>query len=321
GAGQDRLHGGKWSGWFDIEFHTLMPVQVATGITDFVRTRSGERLALTQAMVKRRLLDDPRRSGIAVVLPGSSLKGALRSLVEALSRSCVLVVGGLTRSALPRHLTRCANPDNLCPACRLFGSQDYQGQVSIADASVPSGSRVIMGTPLLWAPARSQGRGLPSRYLERGRARGRKFYKHHRVASGPDPRVVIKQGVTIPTRITFTNLTSAELGLLVSALGCHPQYSFPIKLGAGKPIGMGSVEVNMQRVVLLSGSEGVQRAGRLGKAISKAECLEGEALKERLVEWTQQAEQEELLLTEQLEELAQIFERSSLNTPAPEGMY
>jgi hypothetical protein len=176
-------------------------------------------------------------------------------LVEALSFSCIPIASGLVRSALPRWLTRCTSSSSLCPACRLFGTQEYQGQISVADAIVPFGNLSLIGTPLLWAPARSRGRGLPPRYLHQGETRGRKVYEHRKTASGPDPRVVIKAGVTIPMRISFFNLSEAELGLLVAALGNHPQHSFPIKIGAGKPVGMGSVEVRIQAAVLLSGGE------------------------------------------------------------------
>jgi len=319
GLGQDRLQEERISGWLEVEFVTLTPLQVATGIVDFIRTTGGkERLALTQASVKHRADDDPNRITRQTVLPGSSLKGAIRSLVEVLSPSCVLVVSDLVRSALPRRLIRCTDPKNLCPACRLFGSQNYQGQISIDDAKVPPRSLIIIGTPLLWAPARTRGRGLPPLYLEHGEVKGRKVYKHHKTASGPEPRVVIKQNVRIPTRLSFTNLTEGELGLLVTALGNHPQYPFPIKIGAGKPVGMGSVEVHIQKAVLLSGSEGVKRTGRLGKAVERGECLEGETLKARLAQWTQKAQQEQLLLIEQLQEVAQVLSRQNLNIPAPE---
>lgn len=309
-AGHEQTAPDRVSGWFEAELFTLRPVQVASGITDFIRTQSGERLALSNVVGQKTV----------PALPGSSLKGAIRSLLEAICASCVPLANPRVRPYMPRRLGRCTDPQRLCPACRLFGAQDYQGQVAFEDATAPGASLQLIGTPLLWTPARSRGRGLPPRYLKGNEARGRKFYRHGQLAQGPDPRVVIKEGITINTRISFDNLTEAELGLLVSALGNHPQHQFLIKVGAGKPVGMGSVEIRLKAAVLLKGKAAIKAAGRLG---SGSERLEGTNLKDRLKQWTLAAEQgkQPLLLKDQLEKLAGILRREELTNPSPSGAY
>lgn len=309
-AGHDQIAINRFSGWLEVEFLALRPVQVASGITDFIRTQSGERLALTNVVVQKTV----------PVLPGSSLKGAIRSLLEAICASCVLLANPRVRPYLPRRLGRCADPEKLCPACRLFGAQDYQGQVSFEDATVPGTSLQLIGTPLLWAPARSRGRGLPPRYLERNEARGRKFYRHGQLAQGLDPRVAIREGATIYTRVYFDNLTEADLGLIISALGNHPQHRFPIKVGAGKPVGMGSIEVRLKAAVLLQGKTAIKTAGRLGNTVER---LDGSNLQAKVNQWTLAAEQgkQPLLLKDQLEELAGILRREDINKPSPSGAY
>jgi hypothetical protein len=285
---------------------------VASGITDFVRTKSGEQLTLTNVSVLR--FHNPAGKTRTYLLPGSSLKGVARSLVEAISRSCVPQSDYKVRSFLPRRFGKCTQPEKLCPACRLFGAQDYQGQVAFEDAEVPpEGNLQVWGVPLLWTPARSR-RGLPRRYLKGNEAAGRKFYKHGKIAQGPERRMTLKAGIAIPTRISFENLTKAEMGLLIAALGNHPDYPFPIKVGAGKPIGMGSIEVRFKTAVLLPSNPGIKSARRLGGATEK---LEGGALKERLKQWTQTALQEKLLLIEQLDELKEILRKENLSQPSP----
>ena len=311
GEGHHKASADHLSGWFMVELFTLRPVQVASGITDFVRTQSGEKLTLTNVSVPRQ---KPTGKTRTYLLPGSSLKGVARSLVEAISLSCVPQSDYKVRSFLPKRFGKCTKPERLCPACRLFGAQDYQGQVAFEDAEAPPGNLQVWGVPLLWTPARSRRRGLPRRYLKGNEAAGRKFYKHGQVAKGPERRMTIKEGIAIPTRISFENLTKAELGLLIAALGNHPDYPFPIKVGAGKPIGMGSVEVRFKTAVLLSGAQGVKAAGRLGGATEK---LEGEELKERLKQWTQVAQEEKLLLIEQLDELKTVLREENLSQPSP----
>lgn len=316
-TGHDRARAGLLTGWVELALFTRSPIQVATGITDFVRiTEQREQLALMQFAIDRVDKDDPNLIETQVMLPGSSIKGAVRSLVEAISPSCMLIVGSLTRMARPRHLIPCKG-EKLCPACRMFGTQDYQGQVSFADAEVPQGNLSLIGTPLLWSPARSEGRGLPPSYMIQGQARGRKVYEHRLVASGPDPRLVIRDGTAIPIRIDFTNLSEAEIGLLLASLGQHPQHRFPIKLGAGKPIGMGSVDVRITTIILAQTTNEIRRAGRLGKA--KTQELTGSNLIEAVAKWTSQAAAEKL--TPQLAEVVKTLHPDKLKQDAPSGIY
>ena len=270
GAGQDKLNPCLLSGTLELTLRTLTPVHVGSGYSDFIKAGNQEYLAALQASKPVREADAVRRR---YLIPGSSIKGAVRSIVEAITRSCVRVTRVKTQ-LIPDEYAPCDRrkeykrsdgKKELCLACRLFGAQDYQGHVSFEDAVAPRGSLVLLGTPLLWTPARG-GRGLPPRYLERDRAKGRKFYRHARPPSGADPRACIKSGAELPLRIHFLNLSEAELGVLFTALGLHPDHPFPIKLGGGKPVGLGSVQVKCQRINLLQGADALKATGRLGQA-------------------------------------------------------
>ncbi|MGB9886319.1 MAG: RAMP superfamily CRISPR-associated protein [Moorellales bacterium] len=293
---------------------TLRPVQVASGLFDLVRVDREERLCAQHASVTR----DGRT---LYVLPGSSLKGALRSIAEAVSFSCFNVISGRTRDYIPRALYRCSDIRNLCPACRLFGMsgagrQSYMGNVQVEDVILaPQGRVAIVKTPLLWTPARSR-RGLPRRYLSGTQVRGRKFYFHGRLASGPDARVALPAGQHLHATINFDNLSSGLLGLLLTALGLNPKHSFPIKLGGGKPIGMGSVEVRLREVVLRGP---VRQGGRLGAALRR---LSGDELRQWISDCCRAAVDEGLLYLDGLARAAEIFDRGLLETrPMPSGPY
>jgi len=204
--------------------------------------------------------------------------------------------------------------NDLCIACRLFGAQDYQGHVSFEDAVAPKGSLVLLGTPLLWTPARG-GRGLPPRYLERDRAKGRKFYRHARPPSGVDPRACIKSGAELPLRIHFLNLSEAELGVLFTALGLHPDHPFPIKLGGGKPVGLGSVQIILNRVTLLQGADALKATGRLGQA----KTLAGDDLNDFLTQCANAANT--LIDGDALGKLKTILDKAGLQETAPADPY
>jgi len=312
GAGQDCIRAELLSGTLTLTLRTLTPVHVGSGYTDFVKAGNQETLAALQASKRVRDENTLRRR---YLIPGSSVKGAVRSIVEAITRSCVRVVQGKYRPYLPQSYGGCVRIDQLCPACRLFGTQDYQGHLSFEDAVAPPGSLVMLGVPLLWTPARGV-RGLPSIYLDRhGAAKGRKFYFHAKYAQGADARTCIKTGAELPLRIHFVNLEEAELGVLLTALGLHPAYRFPIKLGGGKPVGLGTVELEAHSLRLLQGRAALQQTGRLGQATEH----QGDALGQLIQRYTAKAQ---ALLEEQaLKALAEVYAKEGLNNTAPAEPY
>jgi len=311
GAGQDKLDARLLSGTLELTLHTLTPVHVGLGYSDFIKAGNQEYLAALQASKPVREADAVRRR---YLIPGSSIKGAVRSLVEAITRSCIRITQSRHRPYIPQGYGGCMSVNDLCIACRLFGAQDYQGHVSFEDAVAPKGSLVLLGTPLLWTPARG-GRGLPPRYLERDRAKGRKFYRHARPPSGVDPRACIKSGAELPLRIHFLNLSEAELGILLTALGQHPDYRFPIKLGGGKPVGLGSVQIILNRVTLLQGVDALKATGRLGQS----QTLVGDALDKFTTRCAQAADK--LIDNDALGELEAILDEAGLRETAPADPY
>ena len=311
GAGQDKLDARLLSGTLELTLHTLTPVHVGLGYSDFTKAGNQEYLAALQASKPVREADAVRRR---YLIPGSSIKGAARSLVEAITRSCIRITQGRHRPYIPQGYGGCMSVNDLCIACRLFGARDYQGHVSFEDAVAPRGSLVLLGTPLLWTPARG-GRGLPPRYLERDRAKGRKFYRHARPPSGADPRACIKSGAELPLRIHFLNLSEAELGVLLTALGLHPDHPFPIKLGGGKPVGLGSVQIILNRVTLLQGADALKATGRLGQS----QTLVGDTLDKFTTRCAQAAD--ELIDDDALGELEAILDEAGLRETAPADPY
>jgi hypothetical protein len=311
GAGQDKLNPCLLSGTLELTLHTLTPVHVGLGYSDFIKAGNQEYLAALQASKPIREEGTTRRR---YLIPGSSIKGAVRSLVEAITRSCIRITQGRHRPYIPQGYGGCMSVNDLCIACRLFGAQDYQGHVSFEDAVALKGSLVLLGTPLLWTPARG-GRGLPPRYLERDRAKGRKFYRHARPPSGVDPRACIKSGAELPLRIHFLNLSEAELGVLLTALGLHPDHPFPIKLGGGKPVGLGSVQIILNRVTLLQGVDALKATGRLGQA----KTLAGDDLNDFLTQCANAANT--LIDGDALGKLKTILDKAGLQETAPADPY
>lgn len=312
GIGQDQLRANLYSGVLQLTLRTLTPVHVGMGYSDFVKASNQEYLAALQASKPVREGNTVRRQ---YLIPGSSIKGAVRSIVEAITRSCVRVTKPAHHSHLPKEYRGCTRVDALCTACRLFGAQDYQGHLRFEDAIAPEGTLVPLRVPLLWEPARGKHR-LPPRYLSQdGMAKGRKFYFHARYATSNDPRTCIKSSAELPLRIHFQNLSKADLGVLLTALGVHPEHPFPIKLGGGKPVGLGSVEVIPQSITLLQGADSLRATGRL----AQTRIMEGSELKYLVLECTRAANA--LIDSNALGELESILDAERLKGTASADPY
>ena len=188
-------------------------------------------------------------------VPGTSLKGAIRATVEAISNSCVLQRHRRENVRSSQHQP-CRFRDEkspLCPACRLFGATGYRGRVHFTDF-LPQGEvqPTVVKIGELWEPKRHD----PSR---------RRFYasKTFQPVGNPAPQQgfrfveAVRRKAKFRGALLFENVSEAELGLLLHALGWElvkesVQIAFSPKLGGAKPRCFGSVEFRPVRLHLWS---------------------------------------------------------------------
>lgn len=209
------------------------------------------------------------RARLVPAIPGSSLKGAVRAVFEAVTPSCVGVTR-VDRDLLRRTRDeggRCT-PARACPACSVFGTMSRLGKVRFADALLQSGPLRFYRLPNLYRP-RLDRRQIPQVYLDRGKLKGRKFFLHGRMAQAPDgaPAEVIAAGGVLAASLDFINLTRQELGALLFALGADQ--SFALKLGGAKPACLGTVATELLALAF-------QTADSLTSYEPETERLEGE---------------------------------------------
>ena len=224
--GHERYDERYTTGQIQGTIEALSPIHIGSGIIDL-----GQDVELIKTVV--------RTSG-NVVIPGSSLKGAIRSVVEAISESCVCKVSNRIRRAVPRNFAECCQKEQVCIACRMFGAMGFQGNIAIQDARQTEGKIVAMRVPELYAPGRYQ-RGMRD-------IPGHKFYMHGQVASGETPVEACEIGSKFRFVVQVDNLTQAEWGLLFTALGHHPDHPFKLKIGGAKPVCFGSIYFQLEKI-------------------------------------------------------------------------
>lgn len=185
---------------------------------------TGSALAAAHASAPRRrgkgLVDEP-------VVPGSSLKGATRVVVEALSPSCD-----------PLGPDPC-KPSAVCPACLVFGAAGRRGLVGFTEATV-----LAEAVPLQYYR-------IAQRYSHaRAPRRGRRLY-------GPDPESplpratevleVLAGGTQLAASLALDGVPDWGAGLVTVALGLGGEGLCCLRLGAGKNRGMGIVNCELDR--------------------------------------------------------------------------
>ena len=192
------------------------------------------------------------------IIPGSSLKGLFRNLVETIGNGCFLLYGGNYKN-LPRDFHKC-NTDNLCIACRMFGtiqsSKLKLGKVSFNDAiEIEICEHEEVHTTALMGPKPRH----EAFYLDptRRHIAGRKFYFHQpggiqteSVDSGYNQHITpIDKGSQFAFSVQFINLEAIELQTLLYSLVLEPDMRH--KLGYGKPAGFGSVHFEITKLTLI----------------------------------------------------------------------
>ncbi len=223
-AGHHLYDANRVSGSITSLITALTPVHVASGQIELTGRQDPP---LLKAHVK---------SGGCPIIPGSSLKGSIRSIVESISRSCIRITRA-RHEQQPVNVRACQAKENLCVACRMFGALGYQGQVRFSDAVQRENRTETVQVPPFYAP-----RTRERIYYEGAQIKGRKFYEHGELATGNVPIETCPQGSHFDFTIHFENVTKGELGLLLISLGQGGPKLHP-KIGGAKPACCGSIEI------------------------------------------------------------------------------
>ena len=173
---QNMLAGKNRAGKLNITIECMTPLHVGSGQLMYdVKSESFYHALL--------------RENEQITIPGSSFKGMLRSIFEAVTPSCVL----LAPRALPLKvgaLSACNSNSGLCPACSLFGRLSYKGKL-IFSPFYTDALPVIMKLPQLEQPFKTY---PPTSGRERDPRTGneRLYYGNFRDVRGLDVAMMSK---------------------------------------------------------------------------------------------------------------------------------
>lgn len=255
------------SGVATIEFVCEQPIHIGSGFKRMV----GPRVVRSAVRIQDRL-----------GLPGSSVKGMLRSRYEAITYSCTdapkdkvwdvrsstglkkarFRPGTLALDALKACSAR--EPKMFCPACALFGLMSQRSRVTVTDFHAPAqGEFALFDLPEQFGPnihhvgaakiitdEHSRDRSS-NQMFEVSDLKGRKFAlgEGRRVENAkPQPVEVIPAGTILQGQIRFMNVMPMELGGMLAAIGKTP--ASKLKIGAGKCYGLGRMSLRTMTFAL-----------------------------------------------------------------------
>ena len=302
----DRLHGTLF-----LTLKVQTTLHVSTGVV-VMGSDIGSRVPLIKTMVQN---IDQKLS-----IQGSSLKGCIRSAYEAITNSTLAVITSRYRDKIPQERLPCKNKQELCPASQVFGALDWQGLIEFSDAKCENTGFATGFMPSLYRPRPDQRRAY---FDARGNVAGRKFYYHtiRAIDKGQNQGITVQQAAkeyTFKTQIQFKNLTAAELGTLLIVLGQDPKYPIALKVGGGKPIGMGTMTVEVTAAKVLQ-NKGDLRDRYSSYKPHESDSMTGTKL-QQFMQKNIQAAHSSLVQATQLQQLAEVLKYPTDREP-PTGMY
>lgn len=195
-----------------------------------------------------------RVDGIPII-PGTSLKGCIRTISEAVSNSCYLKTKSIAHDKLSADKS---DMNKNCIICNMFGAKGKRSKIRFEDLYLREKDAkekvLILKVPEFHPPNPNS-----SFYYHEGKYKGYKFYPHGDnkiLKKGDIPCEFIDKGSIFEGSIWFENITKLQVNLLCFSLGLNG--SIQPKLGYAKPAYYGSIKITTDEVKWIEAADQYQ---------------------------------------------------------------
>lgn len=212
----------KVTGRMEIEIEVVTPLHISSG-----------KLAEKDEFIYKEFIKYNKRP----IIPGTSIKGCVRTIAEIVSYSCV--------KGYEKTFSKGKKDEkNNCIICQTFGyaagKYSQKSRVRFTDFVLQSGDIDYKNVPKLFKPSEDE-------CLKGNVYKGYKFYLNSKeVKTGTIPIEVVTVGSKFKGQVFFENITEEQYKLLCFSLGLGEDLYF--KLGYGKPCNYGTVKARCIRV-------------------------------------------------------------------------
>ncbi|WP_058485140.1 RAMP superfamily CRISPR-associated protein [Defluviitalea phaphyphila] len=216
---------GNEEGKIDIKLEVLTPVHISSG-----------HLQEHNNLLYKQFVKFNNRP----IIPGTSLKGCIRSIAEAISYSCYPKSKNVDYKKFSKNKL---DESNNCIICNMFGAMGKKSKIRFEDLQLREedikNKMIILNIPQFYPP-----RPENNLYLENNKYKGYKFYHHGDkkiLEKGKFPYEFVNIGGIFEGSIRFENMTEEQVNLLCFSLGLNGRIQ--PKIGYGKPAYYGSVKI------------------------------------------------------------------------------
>lgn len=177
-------------------------------------------------------------------ISGTSLKGCIRTISEAVSNSCMAGVNfkNVRSSMRSSKALNCGRQDKPCIICSIYGTMGRRSKIKISDFHLVEGNSDIIGIPQLRKP----NIGSREYFNQNGIYIGYKIYSHGIESILEKGNVLCNfflKGAIFEGDVIFEELVQDEINLLCYSLGLAGDFNH--KIGYGKPAYFGSIKITI----------------------------------------------------------------------------
>lgn len=238
---------GEYSGIINLQINTVDNLYTGDGFWDY-----DQRMGFSTSTK----IENDR-----FIIPGSSIKGALRHVARAVSDGCIdpseasrdLNIRPSQKSKCSLSKNREEDSDHICVVCDMFGMMGLASKVIVSDFISDTYKKVKCNVPARFTP------NINSPVYKDENARFHKGYKFYCTYCEPgdeeknDIIYAVEKGTTFNGEIRFTGLDENELCLLMYSLGlddCDEGRHLSHKLGGYRSAGFGTVNFICQKIIV-----------------------------------------------------------------------
>lgn len=269
---QEYTDEGKITGKINIKIETLTPLHISSGY-----------LEEENDLIYKQFI---RFNGIPII-PGTSLKGCIRTIAETISYSCYLNSKEVDFNNFSQFKS---DKNQNCIICNMFGAMGKRSKIRFGDLyckEVDAKSKItILKIPKFYKPHPDE-----SLYYQNGKYKGYKFYHHGDskiLQKGEVAYEFIDKGAVFEGSVWFENLTENQVNLLCFSLGLDG--SIQPKLGYAKPAYYGSIKITTDETRWIEAAKKYQnhKDAKIKRNINQLiEILNYEKGKKTVSEWNE----------------------------------
>lgn len=227
-----------FSGYIEIELITVDKLFIGSGMSHF----DGVNIPASTLQENGKL-----------IIPGSSLKGAVRHISRAVSPSCI---PDAKENEIRNGYFKKCRLDDCCIVCDMFGMMSKASKLRFTDLTSENGKTVKIKVPAQFEPKKNT-----DKYKEDRKFIGYKFYYtdcEERNAPKRESVEAIVENTSFTGKIFFNKLYKEELQLLMFSLSFSKLIS--LKLGKFKADGFGTCNIFCKKLVIDGKEEDVKKA-------------------------------------------------------------